>query len=104
MSRSSAESEYMSMSTTVSELVWLVGLFKELEEDVELPIELYCDSKTVLQIEANPVYHERTNHSEIDYHFKREKIQQGMIRTFHIGSNEQLADVLKKGLPRSQHE
>lgn len=104
VSHSSAEFEYRSMATVVSELVWLVGLFKELGTEVEVPIDLYCDSKVALQIAANPVYHEMNKHIEIDRHFIREKIQQEMVRTLHIGSNEQLADILTKGLPRTEHE
>ncbi|XP_019225026.1 PREDICTED: uncharacterized protein LOC109206644 [Nicotiana attenuata] len=73
VSRSLAESEYRSMTTTVSELVWIIGLLKELGAQVEVPVELHCDSKTALQIAANPVYHERTKHIEIDCHFIREK-------------------------------
>ncbi|XP_019227712.1 PREDICTED: uncharacterized protein LOC109208996 [Nicotiana attenuata] len=81
ISRSSAEVEYRSMAWTVAELVWLAGLFKKLGTEMKLPINIFCDSKAALQIAANPVYHERTKHIEIDCHFIREKIQQGLIKT-----------------------
>lgn len=50
------------------------------------------------------MFHERTKHIEIDYHFIRQKIQEKMIKTVHVGSRDQLADVLTKGLTRCQHE
>lgn len=50
------------------------------------------------------MFHERTKHIEIDYHFIREKIQEGLIQAEHISSGEQLADVLTKGLGIQQHE
>ncbi|XP_070040726.1 uncharacterized mitochondrial protein AtMg00810-like [Nicotiana tomentosiformis] len=103
ISRSSAEAEYRSMAHTVAELTWLNGLLKELAVDIKEPMELYCDNKAALQIVANPIYHERTKHIEIDCHFIREKIQEGLIKTAHIGSNEQPADISTKALGHQQH-
>ncbi|XP_069146032.1 uncharacterized protein [Solanum lycopersicum] len=104
VSRSSAESEYRSMASTVSELVWIIALYKELGEEIHLPVKLFCDSEAALQIEANPVYHERTKHIEVGCHFIREKIQIGLIQTLYIRTQEQQADIMTKGLARAQHE
>ena len=38
ISRSSAEAEYRSLASTVAEIVWLVGLFKELGVEVKLSV------------------------------------------------------------------
>jgi len=104
VSKSSAEAEYRSLASTVSELVWLLGMLKEVGVEVQLPIQVYSDSKAAIQIAANPVYHERTKHIEIDCHFIRERIQQGSIKVNYIPTQEQPADILTKGLSRSQHE
>uniref|UniRef100_M1CJ76 Retroelement pol polyprotein n=1 Tax=Solanum tuberosum TaxID=4113 RepID=M1CJ76_SOLTU len=104
VSRSSAEAEFRSMAACTTELTWLVGLFNELGVQVQQPITLRCDSKASIQIAANPIFHERTKHIDIDCHFIREMISQGMIKTDHVSTEEQLADVLTKGLGRAQHE
>nr|XP_016438494.1 PREDICTED: uncharacterized mitochondrial protein AtMg00810-like [Nicotiana tabacum] len=100
ISRSSAEAEYRSMAHTIAELTWLM---KELGVSVKLPMDLYCDNKASLQIAANPIYHERIKHIDIDCHFIREKIQERLIRTAHIATQEQPADILTKALGHRQH-
>ncbi|XP_015074742.1 uncharacterized protein LOC107018707 [Solanum pennellii] len=57
ISRSSAEAEFRSMASTVAELSWLTGLFKELGVSIVQPIDLHCDSKVAIQIAANPIFH-----------------------------------------------
>nr|XP_016452909.1 PREDICTED: uncharacterized protein LOC107777412 [Nicotiana tabacum] len=78
LSQSSAESEYKSVASTVAELVWILGLFKDIGIKVDLPVNIYIGSKSAIQIAANPVFHERTKHIEIGHHFIREKIQNGL--------------------------
>lgn len=74
VSRSSTESEYRSMASTVAELTRLQGLVKEIGSKVTQQIKVSSDSKSTLQIAINSIYHERTKHLKIDYHFTREKI------------------------------
>ena len=93
VSRSSAESEYRAMATVTSEIVWLLSLLATFGVHYKQPAALYCDSKAALYITANLVYHERTKHIGVDYHFIREKIQDGVIKTFHVPTRHQLADL-----------
>ncbi|XP_049349453.1 secreted RxLR effector protein 161-like [Solanum verrucosum] len=85
---SKSSTEYISLASTVSELIWLLRLLKEIKVEVELPVQVYSDSKAVIQIAANPVYHERTKHIEIDCHFIRERLQQGMIKVNYFSTQE----------------
>jgi len=104
VSRSSAEAEYRSLACLTAEIVWVTNLLKELGIKIKQPVSVFCDSKAAIQIASNPVFHERTKHIEIDCHFIREKIQQGLISTLYIPTKDQQADILTKALGRLQHD
>ena len=86
------------MATVTSEVVWLITLLKTFGLNHSQPAFLYSDSKAALYIAANPVYHERTKHIEIGYHFIQEKIEDGVIKTFHIPTQHRIADFFIKAL------
>ena len=103
ISLSSAEAEYRSIRKVVGELVWLSRLFEELTVPCASPFPVYCDSQPALQIAKNHVFHERTKHIEVDCHFVRAKLQEELISLHHIGTGEQLADILTKSLIGVKH-
>ncbi|KAK9942927.1 hypothetical protein M0R45_008570 [Rubus argutus] len=98
VSLSSAEAEYRAMTGTCCELTWLRYLLTDLGLAHHEPTSLYCDNKAALHIAANPVFHERTRHIEMDCHYIRDKIQDGFIVTKYVSSAHQLADILTKPL------
>ncbi|KAL0377966.1 UNVERIFIED_CONTAM: Retrovirus-related Pol polyprotein from transposon RE2 [Sesamum radiatum] len=98
VSRSTAEVEYRSMGTTVCELTWIFNLLQDLNITIPTPIPFLCDNRAALHIVANPVFHERTKHLEIDCHLIRDKYKNGFIAPSHVPSKAQLADVFTKSL------
>lgn len=86
------------------ELTWLLGLLIELDIKVDVPVDVFSESKSALQIAANPVVHERTKYIKIGHHFIKEKIQQAKVKARYISTRDQPVDLLTKGLSKAQHQ
>ncbi|GJW63028.1 nucleotide-binding alpha-beta plait domain-containing protein [Tanacetum coccineum] len=103
VSRSFTEAEYKALADTVAELTWLQALLNELGiRSSSTPI-LWCDNLGATYLSANPIFHARTKHVEIDYHFVQEKVAQGDLRVQHISTHDQIADIFTKPLPTPRY-
>ena len=74
VSRPLAKAEYRSMASTCCEITRFFYLLEDFRIEHSKATLLYCENKTALHISANPVFHERTKHIEVDCHLIREKI------------------------------
>lgn len=90
------------MATITSKIVWLIALLKTFGLEHNQAASLYYGRKAAIYIDANPVFHQRTKHIEIDCHFIREKIQDGVIKTFHVPTRHQIVDFFTKALGHKQ--
>lgn len=104
VSKSSTEEKYRGIAIATSELIWIQSLLKELGIATTSPT-LWCDNLGAIYLTANPVFHARTKHIEIDYHFVRERVAGKELQVRFISSKDQLADIFTKGLasPRFQY-
>ncbi|XP_037492197.1 secreted RxLR effector protein 161-like [Jatropha curcas] len=87
VSLSTIEAEYRAAATAAQESVWLSQLMNDLHQPIDYPIQpidypipLNCDNRSAIQIAENPMFHARTKHVEVHYHFLREKVLQGELK------------------------
>ncbi|KAE8731199.1 SWI/SNF-related matrix-associated actin-dependent regulator of chromatin subfamily A member [Hibiscus syriacus] len=90
---STIEAEYMAVTEVVKEVIWLQGLFGELGME-QKHIKVHCDSQSAIHLAKNQVYHARTKHIDVRYHFVREILEEGKAATLTIAKSafENVAD------------
>ena len=81
---SSCEAEYKAAYTATLECVWLRRLFTDLGMEQHAPTSLYTDSMSALAVAKNPVFHARTKHIEVHYHYVRERLSAGEISLVYV--------------------
>ena len=102
MARSSIEAEYCALADTTSELLWLRWLLKDLGVSTSSATPLYCDNQNAIHIAHNNIFHERTKHIEIDYHFIHYHLVHGALKLISVSSKDQLADIFTKSHPKER--
>jgi hypothetical protein len=98
VSCSSTEAEYRSLANTTAEIQWIQSLFKELGVFLATPPTLWCDNLGATYLTANPMFHARTKHIEIDFHFVRDKVASKNLVVHFISTKDQKADIFTKPL------
>uniref|UniRef100_A0A5B7B4M6 Retrovirus-related Pol polyprotein from transposon TNT 1-94 n=1 Tax=Davidia involucrata TaxID=16924 RepID=A0A5B7B4M6_DAVIN len=102
VAQSSAEAEYISAAMATSQVIWLRRIMEDIGETQEEGTELFCDNKSAIAMAKNPVYHSRTRHIAIKHHFIREAVEEGEVQLKFCRSDEQVADIFTKALPKDK--
>ena len=53
-----------------------------------------------MKLLENPVFHDKSKHIEIKYHYIRDMVQRGAVKLQYVATEEKIADVLMKPLAR----
>eukprot|EP00253_Pinus_taeda_P014328 PITA_14328 len=85
---STAEVEYIAASMASCEAVWLQNLLSELFGFTLDTTMILCDNQSRIRLSRNPVFHDRSKHIDIWYHYIRDMVQRGAIRLQHISADE----------------
>ena len=86
------------IAVAACDVVWLKRILKDLGIPIKDPTPLYCDNMRSIYLARNPVYHARTKHIEVHYHFIRKRILAGDVDLQYIKPNLQTVDIFTKAL------
>ena len=84
------------MYAGIQELVWLRGVMKELKCELTKPTPFLVDSQSAKDLAENPVFHKRSKHIDIKYHWIREHVNPGGFETatlHHCRTDRMAADI-----------
>jgi hypothetical protein len=98
VSRSSTESEYKAIADATTEVIWIQVLLHELGISQVRPPTLWCDNLGATYLSTNPIFHRRSKHIEVDYHFVHERVATQQLDIRPISTKDQLADAFTKPL------
>jgi hypothetical protein len=93
----------MAINEACKEAVWLNGLFAELCGD-DSCIKLFYDSQGAIYLTKDQIFHERTKHIDIKYHYVRDVIARGKLQVCKISTYDNLADIMTKPVPVAKFE
>jgi len=96
ISRSSTEAEYKALANATAEVIWVQSLLDELGISQSRVRILWCDNIGATYLSATPVFHARTKHIEVDYHFVKERVARKQLEVRIISSDDQVADGFTK--------
>ena len=94
---STTESEYIAITEAMKEAIWLKGVLSELKFLVHIP-SVFSDSQSAIQLCKNPVFHDRTKHIDVRFHFIRDVVEKGEVSLNKIHTDQNPADMGTKCL------
>ncbi|GJU25069.1 hypothetical protein Tco_1163690 [Tanacetum coccineum] len=97
------EAEYVALSASCAQVMWMRTQLKDYGFDYN-KIPLYCDSQSAIAISCNPVQHSRTKHINVRYQFIKEHVEHGIIKSYFVRTEYQLADMFTKALSQYSFE
>jgi hypothetical protein len=103
VAQSTTEAEYIAINEACKESVWLKGLYAELCGD-DSCINLFSDSQSAIYLTKDQMFHERTKHIDIKYHYVRDIVAQGKLKVCKISTHDNPADMMTKPVHVSKFE
>jgi hypothetical protein len=101
---STAEAECIALCMAVRKAVWLRKLLAELFGHEMDSIVIHCDNQSCVKLSENPLFHDKSKHIEIKYHYIRDMVQRKAVHVQYLSTHEQVADVFTKPLVKMKFE
>ena len=95
---STTESEYVAATKAFKEAIWLRALLSEIGF-LDKNVVVFSDSQSAIQLCKNPVFHDRTKHIDVRFHYIRDIVEKGIVKLEKIPSEFNPADMGTKCLP-----
>nr|GEW47221.1 hypothetical protein [Tanacetum cinerariifolium] len=95
--------EYIALSGCCAQILWMRSQLTDYGFEFK-KIPMYCDTKSVIALYCNNVQHSRSKQIDVQYHFIKEQVKNGVVELYFVRTEYQLADIFTKALPRERFE
>ena len=100
VSLSSCEAEYNSLTYAIQEGKFLVQLFSDMCNAEKTSFDLFVDNRAAILLAKNPVYHQRSKHISVKYHFARDEVQKNNVQLLYVPTDQNIGDIFTKPTSR----
>lgn len=98
ISLSTTEAEYVALSETCKEIIWLKRLVKFFDVDLRKNIVVFTDSQSCLKMIKNDKFSNRTKHIDTRYHFVKDLVSRNEVQLIYVETENNVADMFTKPL------
>jgi hypothetical protein len=100
---SSAEAEYIALTDSFKEALWLQSLLAEISRSLVAPTTMFEDNQSAMKLASNKVHSSRTKHIDVRFHFVRNAVSDGKVILQYCPTETMTADILTKSLGKILH-
>ena len=94
VSLSSTEAEYIVLVGAALEAIWLLQVLREFKFMITAPVLNYEDNQSTIKLVDNPVFHKRSKHVDIKYHFIRELVENRTLKIQYVSTKDNIDEFL----------
>ena len=98
------EAEYIAACLAYSEAIWIHKILESLFDAEIYVTDILCDNQSCIKMIENTVFHAKSKHIEVRYHFIRDMVQKGSKNLKYVPTEKQVEDVLTKPLAHVNFE
>jgi hypothetical protein len=104
ISLSTTKAKYIAATTYCTQVLWMIQTLADLEVKYITLIPIHCDNTSAISVSKNPIFHSKTKHIPIKYHFLREQVTNYIVQVNYIPTIEQIVDIFTKPLAKTPFE
>jgi hypothetical protein len=99
-----AKAEYIALSVAIYEGMWLHKILTDLFDHEMDPTTIHCDNQSCVKLSENHVFHDRSKHIEIKYHYIRDMVQRKTVHVQYLPTHEKIENIFTKPLAKTKFE
>ena len=102
VSTSTAEAELNAVVEASKEAVHLVNLLRELDLEIQQPVNIFVDNQACIALSKNSMTHGKTKHFAFKVHFVLNLVESRLLELYYLPTDRMPADTLTKALGRTK--